>query len=105
MIKQNLEQKVGLMEKLRGVAGKTVGVYALTLAFGGLLGGCEDEGDGGSGNSSSGCTHNVGGRAGYAESGCGSGSTCECDYHETRGGGTVYSCSCVSNSPPGPKDY
>jgi hypothetical protein len=38
MTTENLEQKVGLMDNLRGFAGKTVGAYALTLALGGAYG-------------------------------------------------------------------
>ncbi|MEK6846014.1 MAG: hypothetical protein AABY26_04600 [Nanoarchaeota archaeon] len=42
MTNENLEQKVSLMDELRGIARRTVGIYALALALGGVvLGGCE----------------------------------------------------------------
>lgn len=43
MTKQNLEQKIGVMEKFRSVAGRTVGIYSLALALGVGMGGCEEE--------------------------------------------------------------
>lgn len=116
MQKENLEQKIGLMETFRRIAGRKVGVYAIAsiLTLGGIVfGGCElDEGDNGSGGSSSnGCTHNVGGKAGYAESGCSSGYHCE-SYTYTSGkdgmGPTKTSYHCVSDTSddtPHHKDY
>jgi hypothetical protein len=109
MKNENLEQKVGLMDKFRGFARKTVGAYALTLALGGMYG-CEDEnGDGGSSSGSSGCSHNVGGKGGYAESGCSSGYHCEDKEVSNKSETSTHTVSsCVSDTPPdnsGGHDY
>lgn len=110
MQKDNLEHKIGLMDKFRGIARKTIGAYALTLALGGIaLGGCETEGDDDgsySGSSSTGCSYTVGGNKvepGRTVSGCPSGEHCE-SYTYTSGknemGPTKTGYSCVSDSPP-----
>ncbi|MBI4453939.1 hypothetical protein HY636_04825 [Candidatus Woesearchaeota archaeon] len=108
MQKENLEQKISLMDKFRGLARKTIGAYALTLALGGALGGCEtEEGDNGDYSSSStGCSYIVGGNkveSGETVSGCPSGYHCESYNYTTRKDGmgpTKTSYSCVSDSRP-----
>lgn len=89
MTNENLEQKVGLMERFRSVAGKGIGAYVLAsaLALGGAaLGGCEGDDD----NTES-CTP-VHYEDGYFN--CGSQESCYCSKPKGASNDDC-SCSCV----------
>ncbi|MEK6845517.1 MAG: hypothetical protein AABY26_02055 [Nanoarchaeota archaeon] len=82
MTKQNLEQKIGLMDTFRGIARRTVGIYTIAsaLTFGGMvLGGCEME----MGDGPDYCSYTVDDKV---KSGCPPGEYCEASYgkNETR---------------------